>query len=107
MAWFKSDGKESSGARRGNYNVDLLKAQISDNISSAVMMVDRDFIVTYVNQPTKDLLSANFDEFRKLWPSFNPETIVGTCIDTFHKNPRHQRGILSDPSKLPMKTASK
>jgi methyl-accepting chemotaxis protein len=68
------------------------------------MMVDRDFIVTYVNQPTKDLLSANFDEFRKLWPSFNPETIVGTCIDTFHKNPRHQRGILSDPSKLPMKT---
>jgi methyl-accepting chemotaxis protein len=103
MAWFKSDGKESSGARRGN-NIDLLKAQVSDNISSAVMMVDRDFIVTYVNQPTKDLLTTNFDKFRKLWPNFNPETIVGTCIDTFHKNPRHQRAMLSDPSKLPMKT---
>jgi methyl-accepting chemotaxis protein len=43
-------------------------------------------------------------EFRKLWPNFNSESIVGTCIDTFHKNPSHQRKMLSDPARLPMKT---
>ena len=29
---------------------------------------------------------------------------MGTCIDTFHKNPAHQRGLLSDPGKLPIRT---
>ena len=27
--------------------------------------------------------------------------LVGVCIDVFHKNPSHQRGLLADPSNLP------
>jgi len=30
-----------------------------------------------------------------------PEQIVGQCVDIFHKEPAHQRGILGDPSNLP------
>lgn len=29
------------------------------------------------------------------------DQVVGTCIDRFHKNPEHQRRILSDPKNLP------
>jgi methyl-accepting chemotaxis protein len=72
-----------------------------ENVTTAIMMVDRDFVVTYVNETTRALLSNNADEFRKLWPSFNERNIVGTCIDTFHKNPSYQRRLLSDPKNLP------
>jgi methyl-accepting chemotaxis protein len=83
---------------------EYLKAETIDKISAAIMMVDRNFVVTYVNEPTRQLLKANASRFQKIWPSFDPDKIVGTCIDTFHKNPAHQRGLLSDPSKLPLKT---
>jgi methyl-accepting chemotaxis protein len=104
MGWLNRTGSKGAGARRGNYDLNFLKGQIAENISSAVMMVDSDFIVTYVNEPTKQLLSTNVAEFRKLWPNFNPDNIVGTCIDTFHKNPSHQRKLLADPARLPMNT---
>ncbi len=75
-----------------------------ENVSVAVMMVNRDFIVTHVNQATKNLLITRSAAFRKLWPNFDPANIVGTCIDTFHRDPSHQRRMLSDPAKLPMQT---
>jgi methyl-accepting chemotaxis protein len=86
------------------HNVAELKAGIVDKVSSALMMVDRDFIVTYVNEPTRELLKKNEAAFRRLWPNFEADKIVGTCIDSFHKNPDHQRKLLADPSKLPIRT---
>lgn len=68
------------------------------------MAIDRDFVVRYVNQATMDLLRRNAEAFQELWPGFDPETIVGTNIDLFHKNPAHQRQLLSDPSRLPHRT---
>ncbi len=99
MIWSKN-----SAAEGGSRHSDYLQARVADNVSSAVMMVDSDLIVTYVNRATKDLLTANVEEFRKLWPNFTPDTIIGTCIDSFHKNPAHQRKLLGDPSKLPIST---
>ncbi len=75
-----------------------------DSSAQATMMVDRDFIVTYVNQSTKDLLTKNQMQFSAVFPGFNPANIIGTCIDIFHKNPAHQRQLLADPSNLPYQT---
>jgi methyl-accepting chemotaxis protein len=69
-----------------------------------MMMVDRDFRVIGVNESTKKLLQDNAAAFRTLWPSFDPSRVIGTCIDMFHKNPSHQRQLLSDPSRLPYRT---
>ncbi len=88
----------------GRHDVEKLKASIVDKVSSAIMMVDRDFVVTYVNEPTRELLKKNEAAFRAIWPSFNVDKIIGTCIDTFHKNPAHQRQLLSDTSRLPIST---
>ena len=90
-------------ATRG-HDVAKLKAGMADKVSSALMMIDRDFVVTYVNEPTRELLRKNEAAFRSLWPSFNADKIIGTCIDTFHKNPAHQRKLLADPSRLPIQT---
>ncbi len=88
----------------GRHDVEKLKASIVDKVSAAIMMVDRDFVVTYVNEPTRELLKKNEAAFRAVWPSFNVDKIIGTCIDTFHKNPEHQRKRLSDTSHLPIRT---
>jgi methyl-accepting chemotaxis protein len=72
--------------------------------STAIMVVDRDFIVTYVNEASNALFTENTAEFKKAFPSFDASKIIGTCIDVFHKNPEHQRKMLADTSRLPFKT---
>ena len=99
-----SFSKSSSRGQASGHNVTQLKEQIVDKISPAIMTVDRDFMVTYVNGPTRELLKKNETAFRSLWPSFDADKIIGMCIDTFHKNPSHQRQILADPSRLPINT---
>jgi methyl-accepting chemotaxis protein len=78
-----------------------LRASAIDHVSSAVMFTDRDLKVIYVNETSKQMLLKYAEHFRKLWPGFNTETIIGTCIDVFHKNPSHQRRILADASNFP------
>ena len=82
----------------------VFKSAAFEGSSVAMMMIDRDFKVTYVNDATKKLLGENAAAFRAIWPSFNPDAIVGACIDMFHKSPAHQRQLLSNPSRLPYRT---
>jgi methyl-accepting chemotaxis protein len=72
-----------------------------ESISSPVMMVDRDLIVTYVNQATRDMLRRNAAQFKAAYPALDLENIVGMCIDVFHRNPSHQRTLLANPKNLP------
>ena len=101
MSWLK---KSPAQRNAGGYDLNAVKADVVDKVTAAVMMVDRDFVVTYVNGPTRELLSKNATAFAAIWPGFNPDKIVGTCIDMFHKNPAHQRQLLSDPARLPIRT---
>ena len=104
MSWLKSSSpRNADGERKPAYPLEDLKAGIADRISSAIMTVDRDFVVTYVNGPAKELLKKNATAFRASWPTFDPDKIVGACIDTLHKN-QDQRKLLSDQSNLPLKT---
>lgn len=74
------------------------------NASTAIMTVDRDFNVTSVNEATCQLMLKNADAFRTLWPSFNPEKLVGFCVDIFPKTPGQQRTLFSDTTRLPYRT---
>ena len=80
------------------------KSAAFEGSSSAMMMIDRDFNVVFVNKATEQLLDEKAHLFREMWPSFSTDNIVGTCIDIFHKDPAHQRKMLSDPSNLPYRT---
>jgi methyl-accepting chemotaxis protein len=72
-----------------------------ERVSSAVMFVDRDLKVTYINETTRQLFIKYAEHFRTLWSGFDPDKMIGVCIDVFHKNPSHQRKILADGSQLP------
>jgi len=77
---------------------------VIDNVSSAVMLVDADLKITYLNNSSKALFREHLDDFRKVWPNFDPNSMIGTCIDTFHKNPAHQRRLLGNPANMPFNT---
>ncbi len=74
-----------------------------DGTATAMMMVDRDLKITYMNQATVDMVTKNLQIFRKTFPGFDLAKLMGSNIDMFHKNPAHQRGILSDANNLPHK----
>lgn len=64
-----------------------------------VMFADRDLVIQYMNPTSLNTLR----KLQNLLP-VPVDSIVGTCIDTFHKDPSHQRRILADPTNLPIKT---
>ncbi|MBX2814130.1 MAG: PAS domain-containing protein [Myxococcales bacterium] len=69
-----------------------------------LMMINTDFVIIYCNNATRALLAAHAEDFRTIYPDFEPQKIIGTCIDRFHQNPSHQRTILSNPRNLPYTT---
>jgi len=77
-----------------------------DQSNTPSMMIDRDFLITYANAATFNLLKTNEATFAKSFPGFkaDKESVIGACIDGFHKNPAHQRKLLNDPSNLPWNT---
>lgn len=77
-----------------------------DQSGTANVMIDRDFIITYANQATLNLLQEHEATFQKKYPGFSAkaEDVLGTCIDVFHANPAHQRKLLADESNLPYQT---
>lgn len=80
-----------------------------DYAQTALMMVDRDLKVFYINNKSMDLLNKHEELFRSKWPNFKADKqwMEGICIDHFHSNPAHQRELLSDPANLPYETVIK
>jgi len=75
-----------------------------DGAQTAMMMIDRDLKVTYANESTMEILVKYEDTLRSLYPNFRSDKLIGSCIDMFHKNPAHQRGLLGNPANLPYET---
>jgi len=78
-----------------------LMRSVVDGVKTSIMMIDRDFFITYANQSTIDMLTEYQDTLRLISPGFNVATLIGTSIDAFHKIPAYQRKLLSDPANLP------
>ena len=97
--------QESSTPASGSLEMNTLSSALN-NMLTAVMMVDRDFKITYVNKSTIELFGKHEAKFRAVWPDFEASEnyLMGNCIDRFHKNPDHQRRMLSNPTDLPIRT---
>ena len=67
--------------------------------ASAMVFADQDFVVRFMNPAALKTLRSLEQHL-----PVKADEIVGQSIDVFHKNPHHQRGILADPSNLPLTT---
>ncbi|MBV1910162.1 MAG: PAS domain S-box protein [Kangiellaceae bacterium] len=74
--------------------------------ATAMMMVDRELLITYLNGSSLTLLKSLESVLQNIWPGFHAteEFMMGKCIDDFHKDPAHQRKLLADPTNLPFET---
>jgi len=90
----KSNGGTNGGGAQLNFETMVQKMPV------AVMVCNlEDFKIDFVNEATMEGLKTIEDAL-----PCKAEDIVGQCIDIFHKNPEHQRKLLSDPSNLPHQT---
>ncbi len=67
-----------------------------DNVDSNVMMADNERRIIYVNHATQSLFKRAAADLRKQLPNFDPDKLLGSSIDNYHKNPGHQNGMLSN-----------
>tara|TARA_R110000787_G_scaffold188679_10_gene300419 strand:+ start:3350 stop:5890 length:2541 start_codon:yes stop_codon:yes gene_type:complete len=67
-----------------------------DVVDTNVMVADVDLNVVYVNASIKKMLALAESDIKKDVPSFSASSVVGTNIDTFHKQPSYQRKLLAE-----------
>jgi len=76
-------------------NTDAVTLMAAKVVSANLMVADNDLKIIYMNNAVTDLLRAAEADLKKELPHFNVDTLVGTNIDVFHKNPQHQRQMLA------------
>ncbi|MFQ5716105.1 MAG: methyl-accepting chemotaxis protein, partial [Nitrospinales bacterium] len=67
-----------------------------ENAPTNVVFADRSLNIQYMNPASIQTLKT-LEQYLPV----RAEEIVGQSVDIFHKNPEHQRRILSDPKNLP------
>ncbi len=70
--------------------------QALDGVDSNVMIADIDLNIVYMNGTAEELFRGAESDFRQDLPNFDASKLIGTCIDVFHKDPAHQRGLLAN-----------
>jgi methyl-accepting chemotaxis protein len=70
-----------------------------DNVSANVMVADMDCNIIYMNEAARGLMANGQADFRKELPHFDAAKLIGQSIDTFHRNPAHQRAMLAKLDK--------
>ena len=66
-----------------------------DRVSAGVMMADADGVITYCNTSITALFTTAEADLRAAAPSFDAGSLIGRNFDIFHKDPAHQRRIVS------------
>jgi methyl-accepting chemotaxis protein len=78
-------------------------SEVTRQVPVNLLMADarNDFKISYANDTAKALLKELAD--KKLL-AVDPDKVIGSSFDIFHKNPARQRELLSNPANLPYQT---
>ena len=61
-----------------------------------VMVADNNLDIIFVNKEVQKMLSRRETELQTVLPKFSVANLIGTCVDDFHQDPSHQRGMLKE-----------
>ncbi len=64
-------------------------------VTANIMIADEKLNIRYMNTAVKELLKEAESDLKKELPRFEFSKLIGSNIDIFHKNPGHQRNMLS------------
>lgn len=99
--------KEAPSKGEGGLSAEDFQLQVrraADVVSNAIMLIDRDFKITFMNEASKALLAKHRQHFPPRVREQDPNNMIGASADIFHKDPSHQRRLVDDPSRLPYHT---
>ena len=77
------------------------KGAAFEGSSAALMMIDKDYNISYANAAMQKILRVNAGEFRAVHPLFDPEKVGGRPIADFLSQPDNIMAVMRDPSRLP------
>jgi methyl-accepting chemotaxis protein len=90
----RQDSDDSNGRALASQAFALQSAL--DVCQANIMMADENMVINYVNHSLKAMLKRNEIELQRHITGFSAETLIGTNVDSFHKNPAHQRRLISN-----------
>lgn len=102
LAKEKKNTVEKGANRSTNAEIEKLRSELSVNRAMAenspinILLADRDLKIVYANPASIKTLKS-LEQFLPI----RAEDIVGQSIDIFHKQPEHQRRMLSTDRNLP------
>lgn len=96
---FSSDIKLSQDKVAEKSNEANARLCMLDSLCAHVMIADSELNITFVNQSLRDMLSEHEKSIQQELSRFSVAGLIGSNIDIFHKNPAHQRNILSTITK--------
>ena len=85
--------REQSGSRES-----LRIRTALDDVTTHVMIADRERNIVFVNRPLQRMLAAAEADLRRDLPQFDAHDLIGRNIDIFHRNPAHQAKLLDELS---------
>lgn len=80
--------------------VEASRIQIALSCASTnLMMADENNVIIYMNESVKEMFDDISEALTEAIPGFDGNNLMGQNIDTFHKSPAHQQGLLKDLKK--------
>ena len=75
---------------------EALRIQIAlDNVATSVMIADNDRNIIYMNRSVEEMFKVAENDIKKDLPNFSATGLNNLSIDSFHKNPEHQKQLLA------------
>jgi len=69
--------------------------QALDSVATNAMIADNDGNIIYMNEAVQSMMNNAESDLRKDLPNFDAANLMGANFDSFHKNPAHQRSMVS------------
>lgn len=66
-----------------------------DTASTNIMIADQDFNILRTNKSLKQMFDKNQAKIQEVLPGFVATDVVGSNMDVFHRDPNHQRQMVS------------
>lgn len=79
----------------------LFKGAAFEASSSAMLMVDQDLTINYVNASFFDIMDENTSDLSGQLKGKDSKEIVGQSVSVFHDNPEEAQAVMGDDAKLP------
>ena len=76
-----------------------IETQSLRNLKALVMLADEDNVITFMNESVETMLRNAETDIRKDLPHFSVDSLIGSKMDVFHKNPAHQHDLLARLTK--------